>query len=284
MKAKTSNVLKSKTPKVYKNKKLNNANFGDFTHSDYKVYLHLISKLGGVDEYGKYLQAPEELKRAHVLTAKEFSDTFNVDIKNSYGFLKQAVDKLMKTDIRIERPEDKGYWRINVCSTAEYCEKEGRITIEFTDRIMPYLAQVRERFTLYNLKEVSGFNSLYTTRLYELIQEFKETGWIRRSIEQLREIFAVGDKLAIYADFKRKTFEHACNEINKVYDYGLSFKEIKEGRKVAAIEFSFKKAVITKAMDPKTLSLRNIYHKPQQNKNTHESLSTGFKSIEDILK
>ena len=62
-------VLHSKTPKSYKNKKLNNANFGDFSHNDYQVFLHLISKIGGVDEYGKYLQ-PHELQREHILTAK----------------------------------------------------------------------------------------------------------------------------------------------------------------------------------------------------------------------
>ena len=45
-------VLKSKTPKTYKNKKLNNANFGNFTHNDYQVFLHLVSKIGGVDEEG----------------------------------------------------------------------------------------------------------------------------------------------------------------------------------------------------------------------------------------
>ena len=49
-------VLNSKTLKTYKNKKLNTANFGDFTHTDYQVFLHLISKIGGVNEVGKYLQ------------------------------------------------------------------------------------------------------------------------------------------------------------------------------------------------------------------------------------
>ena len=48
-------VLKSKTAKIYKNKKLNNANFGNFTHTDYQVFLHLVTKIGGVDEFGKYL-------------------------------------------------------------------------------------------------------------------------------------------------------------------------------------------------------------------------------------
>ena len=46
-------VLFSKSPKVYQNKKLNTANFGDFNHSDYHVFLHLVSKIGGVDEFGK---------------------------------------------------------------------------------------------------------------------------------------------------------------------------------------------------------------------------------------
>ena len=72
-------VFKSKTPKIYKNKKLNNANFGDFNHNDYQVFLHLVSKIGGVDEYGKYLQS-EQLKREYVLTANEFNKVFNTDL------------------------------------------------------------------------------------------------------------------------------------------------------------------------------------------------------------
>jgi hypothetical protein len=37
---------KRKTPKVYKNKKLNNANFGTYNLNDYQVFLQLVSKLG----------------------------------------------------------------------------------------------------------------------------------------------------------------------------------------------------------------------------------------------
>lgn len=284
MKTNINNVLKLKTPKVYKDKKLNNANFGDFTHADYKIFLHLVSKIGGVDEYGKYLQTPEQLQREHVLTAKEFSDVFNVPISHSYGILQQACKKLMKTSIFVNRIELDEIWEVNVCSTAKYCEKEGRITIEFTDRIMPYLAQeAKQRFVLYNLKEVSGFHSLYTTRLYELIQEFKETGWIRKSLEQLREIFAVGNKLSVYADFKRRTFEHACKEINKIYDYGLSFKEFKKGRKVTSIKFSFKKTTVQRVINQKTGVSSNIYTKPKRNTTQEPSTPNGFKSITDTI-
>jgi plasmid replication initiation protein len=263
-KTQLSKVLKSKTPKTYKNKKLNTANFGNFTHNDYQVFLHLVSKIGGVDELGKYLQ-PEQLQREHVLTAKEFSEVFNTDIDNSYKSLHKACKKLMKTSILLEKIELNEIWEINVCSTAKYNKKEGRITVEFTDRIMPYLSQVKQKFVLYNLKEIANFGSLYTTRLYELIQEFKDTGYMIKSVTQLREIFAVGNSFKLYGDFKRYTFEHACQEINDNYKMNLGFEEIKEGRKIIAVKFVFKKTRIHKVIDQKTGVEKNFYEKPAPN-------------------
>ena len=259
-----SEVLQSKTLKVYKDKKLNNAHFSDFNHNDYQVFLHLITKIGGVDAHGKYLQ-PDQLQREHTLSAKEFSKLFNVSLSNCYGILKKAVDRLMKADIRIEKPDTYGFWRINVCSMAEYNKKDGYITVEFTDRIMPYLSQVREKFVLYNLKEIANFGSLYTTRLYELLQDFKETGWMLKSVNQLREVFVVGSKFKTYNNFKQKTFAHACQEINDNYDMGLRFEELKEGRKVVAVKFFFKQTIVTQVTNQKTGKTTNVYSKPKPN-------------------
>jgi len=189
----------------------------------------------------------------------------------------------MKTSIILEKPELNETWEINVCSMAQYNEKVGTITIEFTDRIMPYLAQVKERFVLYNLKEISNFGSLYTTRLYELIQEFKETGWLRKSVQQLREVFAVGKAFKRYGDFKKYTFAHACKEINSNYDLGLGFKEIKEGRKVVAVEFSFKPVVVTTVVNQKTGLETNIYTKQKPRKATGKKRDHGLSKLSDVL-
>jgi plasmid replication initiation protein len=256
-------VLKSKTPKAYKNKKLNNANFGNFTHNDYQVFLHLVSKIGGVDEVGKYLQ-PEQLQREYALTAKEFSEVFSADVDNSYRHLKKAVNKLMRTDIKVEDQKNQSITRINICSKAEYKKRDGCITIKFTDDIMPYLSQVRQKFVLYNLKEIANFGSLYTTRLYELIQEFKDTGYMIKSVERLRDIFAVGESFKRYNDFKRYTFDHACKEINNNHELNLGYEEIKEGRKVIAVKFVFKKTRIHKVTNQKTGVEKNFYVKPKQ--------------------
>ena len=144
--------------------------------------------------------------------------------------------------------------------------------------------QVREKFVLYNLKEIANFGSLYTTRLYEIIQEFKETGWVLKSIEQLRIIFAVGDKFKMYGHFKNKIFTHACQEINDNYDIGLRFEELKEGRKVVAVKFFFKQTVVTQVTNQKTGKITNIYSKPKAQRNTRKKVKqASLSSSPDIL-
>lgn len=253
----------SKTPKVYKSPKLNHSNFGDFTHTDYQVYLMLLSKLGGVDKNGKYLQA-EELKREHTLSAKEFGQMFKMAQSHSYVALKKAVNKLLKTDVTVPEEGTNSYWRINVCSQAKYVKDEGKIEIQFTDSIMPYLKQVKERFMVYNLADISNFKSIYATRLFELLQEFKETGWMLKSIDELRHSFAVGGQYPKYANFKARTIVPACEEINKNYHMKVRFEEIKEGKSVTAIKFIFKPVIVLKATNEKTGETKTRYTKPEK--------------------
>jgi len=258
---------KSKTPKVYKNKKLNNANFGKYNLNDYQVFLHLVSKLGKVDVNGTYKQIAD-LEREHLLTAKEFSEVFDVDLDSCYRVLKNAGKKLMESSITLEEPELFRTQQINICSKVTYLHKEGSIKVKFTDDIMPYLAQVKQKFVLYNLKEVANFGSLYSTRLYELIQEFKDTGYIIKSVAQLREVFAVGKKFPDYNNFKRKTFAHAVEEINAQYEMNLRFEELKEGRRVVSIRFEFTKSyTVPQGYNPATKQMVNITVKPKRKTN-----------------
>lgn len=277
-------IYVSKTQKVYKSPKLNQSNFGDFTHTDYQVYLMLLSKLGGVDKNGKYLQS-EEFKREHTLSAKEFGGIFNTDLSNSYKILRRAVNKLLKTDITVPEEGTSSYWRINVCSQAKYVKDEGKIEIQFTDSIMPYLKQVKERFMVYNLADISNFKSIYATRLFELLQEFKETGWMLKSLDELRHAFSVGSKYTNYGHFKSRTIVPACEEINKNYHMKVRFEEIKEGKSVTAIKFLFKPVIVLKSTNDVTGESKTRYIKHEKkvvnitHKTKAESTSKQSKTI-----
>jgi plasmid replication initiation protein len=168
----------------------------------------------------------------------------------------------MKTSVTFYKPEKLEAREINICAEATYKPCEGMIEIKFTDSIMPYLTQVTKRFVLYNLKEIANFGSLYTTRLYELLQDFKTTGWMLKSVEELRESLAVGTKFKSYNDFKKYTFAHACQEINDNYDMNLTFEEIKTGRKIVAVKFLFKQTQVIKRLDQNG-QVHNEYIKPK---------------------
>ena len=261
-----------KSPKIYKTKELNTGNFANFNLNEYQVFLHLISKLGKLDSDGNYIQ-PEVLEREHTLTALEFAKVFNLPLNLAYPILKKAVMRLMKEDITVfELYKNKPCKvQINVCEKAKYIENEGMIKILFTGSIMPYLAQqVQQKFVFYHLKEIANFSSLHTTRLYELIQDFKDTGYLIKSIEQLREAFATGKKYTQYRDFKLYTFAHACDEINEKTDYNITFTEIKTGRKVTSVQFEFKKTVVEKRFKPDGTQVNN-YIKPKHNSDKIEA-------------
>lgn len=247
-----------KTKKVYKDKKLNKAHFLNFNLTDYQVFCHLLSKISGINSLGEHL-APSELQREYKLQAQEFASVFKVDTSNSYKYLKRSVDKLLKSDIELEMFDRGELWRINVCSMAKYNKSEGYISVEFTDRIMPYLAQVSKRFVLYDLEEISNFRSLYSTRLYELAQEFKDTGWIVKSLENLRTILGTEDKYKKYGHFKERVLIPACKEINKFCKLGISFEEIKSKNKTVAVKFNFTPVKIIQEINPKTKKKRNRY-------------------------
>lgn len=246
-------VLKTKKRPVYKSNKLNKANFAEFNLNDYRVYLNAITLIGGVDQQGKYLQ-PEELKREYILSAKEFSEQFNVDLKSSYRVLKSAVDKLMKSSIRLEQPDLFKITVINVCEKAEYNLKDGSITVLFTGSIMEYLKQRQNNFTLYNLKEVADLTSIYSVRLYELMQQWNTTtGMLIHTIEQWREILGIlPDQYSTYNNLKQKVFMQALNEINAKTTYELVMTEEKTGRKVVRVRFDFNKDKILKGLDVRT--------------------------------
>jgi plasmid replication initiation protein len=250
--------------KVYKSKKLNQAGLGNLNLSDYQIFLQLISQIRNVDAVGNHL-AVDQLQRTYTLTAKDYANQFNVDIKNAYVMLKKSVNKLMKTDITIPPDLLNVEVQINICSMAKYHNNDGYIEIKFTDDIMPHLVKVKSKYLLYNLKEIANFGSLYTTRLYELIQEFKTTGYIIRTIESLRKLFETGLKYKEYKNFKAKCLTHAINEINTQYPtINLSINEIRTNRAVTSIELIFNKTYLIQSINPITKQPKNVQIKPKQ--------------------
>jgi plasmid replication initiation protein len=163
---------------------------------------------------------------------------------------------------------DKGILKINVCSQAHYVEKEGRIDIRFTEEIMPHLTELGKNFTVYNLKEISKFSSIYTTRLYELLMQFKTTGTLNISVEDFRYKVGCVNIFKRYNDLKKRTIDHAVKEINLHYEINLTYLEEKSGRKISRLIFKFKPTLAHLVYDPVKKKMRTQLTKPKKLKNS----------------
>ena len=244
----------NKKTKIQKSNQLNNANFTDFSLSNYRVFLNLVSKIQKYRD-GDLLTL-DAVHRTFSLSASEYAKEFNIEVDNAYSILKEATDRLMKSTFSINIT-DKHIRKISVCSQADYYKDQGKIDIRFSNEIMPHLAELSNNFTMYNLNEIAGFDSIYSTRFFELISQYKTTGILDIAVKDLRFALGCSDKFAKYNDFKRYTFAHAIEEINAQYNLKIQLtEEIKTGKAVTRLLFTFNKRFTKKTYDPVTKKYR----------------------------
>jgi plasmid replication initiation protein len=130
--------------------------------------------------------------------------------------------------------------------------------IVFHENMMPYISQLKEQFTKLKLKDVFGFSSFYSFRFYLMMMQFKETGFCKISIDELRNALDLNEKYPLSADLKRWVIDVACNEINEKSPYAVKYELIKKGNKFHSLEMKFKKKAIekpTSQRDPDTVDM-----------------------------
>ena len=99
----------------------------------------------------------------------------------------------------------------------------------------PYLLQLKNNFTSYELIYTLHFKSKYSIRLYELMKSihYHELETYTRSftVEELKKLLDA-ERYTRYKDFKKRALEPAVNEINEFSDKQLAYEEVKQRNKV----------------------------------------------------
>lgn len=114
------------------------------------------------------------------------------------------------------------------------------VLLRFSKSILPYLSNLSANFTQYLKEDIAGLGSSYSIRFYELIMQFKDTGFRKIKISDLREILDLGNKYQATKDLKVRVIETAVNEINEKTNISVSYSLIKTGRKFTHLELKFK--------------------------------------------
>ena len=194
-----------------------------------------------------------------VVTAGALSAMTGNNMEASYKALKRAADELMVLHIGIDilpngregRPRKR---KINVVSQCEYQKDEGRVVLNFTNHIIPYISELSSHFTAYKTKVLMNLKSAYGIRLYELCRQWIPFGNEREfEVDEFREIFQIENRHTKVFDLKRYVVLPAIRDVNKNTDLKIEFRQVKNGRVITHFQF-----VITKKPPPKQTTQRPL--------------------------
>lgn len=166
------------------------------------------------------------------LEVKEISRMLGTNI-DRYSEFSSIANGLMDRKVYLkDRPKLDVRW----LASSEYIGN-GLIELEFSEKLIPYLLQLKSKFTRYQLKNIINLKNKYSLRIYELLKQYETIGKRKFNLDELKNIlFIEGQYNRIY-DFKKHVLDKAKDEINIHTDIEVGYTQIKTGRKITDILF-----------------------------------------------
>ena len=194
-----------------------------------KFILFMAAMINPADEEFKYLR----------VKIKDIEPIFNTDQKkwgSIYQIVKDVLLSLNNHPLKITQT-DGSHLIINWIASAEIREGSGMVEFEFSEKLRPYLLQLKSHFTKYKLQNILQLKSGFSIRLYELLKARQFIGKAEYEVGELKEILGLGDKYSVYYDFKRRVLLVAQEELKSYSDIYFDFKEKRVDRKVSSLTF-----------------------------------------------
>lgn len=118
-------------------------------------------------------------------------------------------------------------------------KKSGIAKIKLDEDLVPYLFNLGQKFTQYQLYNILAMKSAFSVRIYELLKSYAFQKSKTFEIDELKRLLEVENIKSYirFPDFRRKVLEKAQEEINELTDLNIYFEPLTKGRKVVKIKF-----------------------------------------------
>lgn len=172
---------------------------------------------------------------------KEFCKVCGIEPKGDmYNLIKAQIKDIADKSLWIET--ENGETLVRWIEKPYIDKKRGRIQIKLDEDMKPYLLQLKEKFTEYELIYTLNFKSKYSIRLYEYLKslhfdKFKE---YTKTIPIATFQRLLDSTYKEFKDFHTRVLKPAQKEINLYSDIIFDYELIKQGRKATEIKISVK--------------------------------------------
>jgi plasmid replication initiation protein len=203
----------------------------DFSACQLDILFMLLALLNEADQLGKEYHI--RVRDIELITGRKWN----------YQQLREGTENMMSRVFEIQMPQ--GLRQIVLFTDVQYLDGTGSFYMKINDSARPYFFDLKNNFTLLELKSVLSCTSKHAKRLYSLACQWRGTGGHTYSIGELKEILGLkdpkGKEPEQYKDkigmFQTKVLDVAKKQINEhtdiVFDYeliktrGRSFDTIK---------------------------------------------------------
>ncbi len=193
-----------------------------------------------IDSRKSYFNQPNKgSNHFYRVTAKDYAELFDLELKNVYTELKNAMNKLWERSVFTKDKE----WnmRYRWVGSVKWNDEISAVELSFSHEIEPYLMGLHKnlRFTSYNMKNITQLKSTYSIRIFELFMQFKSTGMLDITIDEFKKLLDIEDKYKQFSDMKKRIIDVSVNELEEKNNMTISYEVKKQGRKLHRIVFKF---------------------------------------------
>ncbi len=198
------------------------------------------------------------------LSKNELFSFFKVDDSNKHSRFKEAIMTLHQQSVFEIREMNvhKNKFEYRVISPLEettWNDYNDIISMTFTKSIMPYLIELKTKFTQYALSDLVDLNSKYSIILYKWLsmnynqyEHYSVKGGRRTeqvesyrnpsiSMQELREMTDTVTDYKRFDHFETRVLKNAIEEIDTHTSFNVTYDKIKKGRSIDSIVFHIEK-------------------------------------------
>ena len=236
----------NKAVEVRQHNAITNARY-EYTEMQLDIFLYLLSKLRKDKTDGIYEVSVIEMGK---LTGKKYN----------YQQLRLATEGMGSRMFEVSTP--RSYIQLWMFQRIEYVHGTGVIEVEFANPIKPYLFDLKDNFTSFQLYSALRLGSKFAKRIYTICSQWRDKNQTQTfSLDEFKKMLSLLDdkgneQFERLSDFKRYVLDASVKQINKYTDLEVGYKLEKKGRSFQDITFTVKAQPLAIVLPIENLSVK----------------------------
>jgi plasmid replication initiation protein len=209
---------------------LTNARY-EYTELQLDLFFFIISKLRKGDKETLYQLDIMELSG---LTGKRYNG----------AYLHKATADMGSRMLEVEDASE--YRQIWMFQQIRYLKGQGIIEFDLTRHVLPYLFELKNNFTSYELAAALRLTSKYAKRIYQYCSQWKDLGETKKyDLQDFKKMLGLlnekgNEKMKQIKELRERVLDIAVKQINEHTELHISYKLEKRGKAFKNVIFTVK--------------------------------------------